>query len=276
MVYHNTSVKRFKRSTKDDLVRELAVPRLEADTESVEWMNSFLSRFWVIYEPVLSATIVASVDAVLMDSTPSFLDSLRLTTFTLGSKAPRIEEIRTYPNTDQDIIMMDWRLSFVPAADEELTVKQKASKVNPKIVLTVRVGKGFVGAGIPILLEDIVFKGNMRIRIKLMNAFPHVQIVDLSFLEPPTIDYVLKPIGGETMGFDIAHIPGLAPYIRDTIHASLAPMMYDPNVFTLDIATMMNANAADGGMSFLWQDECADGGGEEMYVRIPIGLDGIG
>lgn len=34
------------------------------------------------YEPVLSQTIVASVDAVLASSTPSFLESIRLTTFT--------------------------------------------------------------------------------------------------------------------------------------------------------------------------------------------------
>jgi hypothetical protein len=34
------------------------------------------------YEPILSQTIVASVDAVLEANTPSFLESIRLTTFT--------------------------------------------------------------------------------------------------------------------------------------------------------------------------------------------------
>jgi hypothetical protein len=36
-----------------------------------------VQRFWLIYEPVLSATIVASVDQVLQVSTPAFLDSVR-------------------------------------------------------------------------------------------------------------------------------------------------------------------------------------------------------
>jgi Ca2+-dependent lipid-binding protein len=37
------------------------------------------------YEPVLSQTIVASVDAALEANTPSFLESIRLTTFTRES-----------------------------------------------------------------------------------------------------------------------------------------------------------------------------------------------
>jgi len=37
-----------------------------------------VQRFWLIYEPVLSATIVASVDQVLSVSTPGFLDSVSI------------------------------------------------------------------------------------------------------------------------------------------------------------------------------------------------------
>jgi Ca2+-dependent lipid-binding protein len=46
----------------------------------------------------------------------------------------------------------------------------------------------------------------MRIRLKLMTSFPHVQVVDICFLEPPVIDYVLKPVGGEHFGFDINNV----------------------------------------------------------------------
>lgn len=37
------------------------------------------------YEPVLSQTIVASVDAALAASTPGFVESIRMTTFTRKS-----------------------------------------------------------------------------------------------------------------------------------------------------------------------------------------------
>lgn len=72
------------------------------------------ARFWLIYEPVLSATIIATVDSTLATQTPAFLDSIRMTTFTLGTKAPRIDHVRTFPATEDDIVMMDWQFSFTP------------------------------------------------------------------------------------------------------------------------------------------------------------------
>ncbi|KAJ8517020.1 hypothetical protein ONZ45_g5719 [Pleurotus djamor] len=204
--YYTTSLERVRRRSRDDIQRELVKTRLASEHETADWINNFLDRFWLIYEPVLSTTIVSSVDQVLSSNTPPFLDSLRLSTFTLGTKAPRVDKVRTFPKTPDDVIMMDWGISFTPNDVSDMTPRQAALKVNPKIVLSVRVGKGLATAAIPILLEDITFTGLMRIRLKLMSNFPHVQVVDFCFLEKPVIDYVLKPIGGETFGFDIANL----------------------------------------------------------------------
>jgi len=249
--YYKTSIRRFRRNARDDITRELMKERLDTGVETVDWLNVFLQRFWLIYEPVLSASIVQSVDMVLSASTPSFLDSIRLTTFTLGTKPPRIVDIRSYPKTDDDIVLMDWKIAFVPNEISDMTAKQIKNKVNPKIVLTVRVGKGMVGAGMPILLEDVAFSGLIHVKLKLMNNFPHVQTVSISFLEKPIIDYVLKPLGGETFGFDIANIPGLAPFIRDQIHATLQPMMYDPNEYILDMEAMLSGVPLDTAIGVL-------------------------
>lgn len=204
--YYTTSMERVRRRARDDIQRELVKTRLASEHETADWINHFLDRFWLIYEPILSQTVVSTVDQILSANTPPFLDSLRLTTFTLGTKAPRIDKVRTFPRTADDIIMMDWGISFTPNDVLDLTERQKQSKVNPKIVLAVRVGKGVAGATIPILLEDIEFSGLMRIRMKLMANFPHVQIVDVSFLEKPVVDFVLKPLGGDAFGVDIAHV----------------------------------------------------------------------
>jgi hypothetical protein len=64
-----------------------------------------MSKFWLIYEPVLSATVVQTVDSILVDQTPAFLDSIRLTTFTLGTKAPRVESVKAFPKTDPDVVV---------------------------------------------------------------------------------------------------------------------------------------------------------------------------
>jgi hypothetical protein len=61
----------------------------------------------------------------------------------------------------------------------------------------------------------------MRIKVRLMNNFPHIRSVGLSFLEKPTIDYVLKPVGGETFGVDIAYVSTPQPYRIDGGHTDL-------------------------------------------------------
>ncbi|KIM32474.1 hypothetical protein M408DRAFT_327029 [Serendipita vermifera MAFF 305830] len=248
--YYSTSIERFRRRARDDMQRELTKTRVFKEAETADWMNNFLARFWKIYEPVLSTTIVNSVAQILSASTPAFLDSIALTTFSLGNKAPHIDHVKTEPYTEEDIVEMQWGISFTPNDVADMTYREAEKKENPKIILEIRVGKG-ITATMPILLEDITFKGTMNIRMKLITAFPHIQIVDISFIEPPWIDYVLKPIGGETFGFDIASIPGLSSFIRDTTHSILGPMMYKPNVFTLNLEQLMSGVPLDTAIGVL-------------------------
>ncbi|KAG1799429.1 uncharacterized protein HD556DRAFT_1458280 [Suillus plorans] len=129
--------------------RELIKTCLAPKHESADWMNKFLDRLWLIYEPVLSATIVAFVDQMLSTTIPAFSDSLRLTTFTLGTKTSRIDKVRTSPRTANDVAMMVWGISFIP------------NHRNPKIVQSVRLGKGLATAFMPIpglqtFIRDII------------------------------------------------------------------------------------------------------------------------
>ncbi|KAH9860893.1 hypothetical protein IAQ61_010628 [Plenodomus lingam] len=249
--YYRTSIRRVRRNARDDLNREMAKHKLETDTESLEWINSFLVKFWPIYAPVLCDTIVGTVDQVLSTSTPAFLDSLKMKTFVLGTKPPRLEHVKTYPKTQDDIVLMDWKFSFTPNDTADLTARQIKNKINPKIVLEIRVGKGMVSKGLDVIVEDMAFSGLMRLRFKLQLPFPHIEKVEMSFLERPTIDYVCKPLGGETFGFDINFIPGLETFIMEQIHANLGPMMYDPNVFPIEIAKMLAGNPVDQAIGVL-------------------------
>lgn len=153
--YYSTSLARVRRRARDDIQRELVKTHLLSEHESANWINHFLDRFWLIYEPVLSSTIISSVDQILSVNTPPFLESIRLTTFTLGTKAPHIDSVRTFPDTDEDVVMMDWKISFTPNDVSELTQRQAEKKVNPKIVLSIRLGTGFATAAMPILFVEI-------------------------------------------------------------------------------------------------------------------------
>ncbi|KAF2841081.1 tricalbin [Patellaria atrata CBS 101060] len=243
--YYRTSIRRVRRNYRDDISRELAKNRLETDNESLEWINSFLVKFWPIYAPVLCETIVNSVDQVLSTSTPAFLDSLRMKLFTLGTKPPRLEHVKTYPKAQDDIVLMDWKFSFAPNDTSDLTSKQIKNKQNPKIVLEVRVGKGMISKGLDVIVEDMAFSGLMRVKVKLQIPFPHIEKVEICFLGRPTIDYSCKPLGGDNFGFDINFIPGLESFIMEQVHANLGPMMYEPNVFPIEIAKMLAGNPID-------------------------------
>ena len=113
-----------------------------------------------------------------------------------------------------------------------------------------------------------------------MTNFPHVQAIDLSFIEQPTFDYVLKPIGGETFGFDINSIPGLAPFIRQQVHSNLGPMMYDPNVFTIDLESLLSGTPLDSAIGVLkvhiidargLKAVKLGGGAPDPYVSVALG-----
>ncbi len=243
--YYRTSVRRVRRNFRDDLNRELALKKLETDTESLEWINSFMSKFWPIYQPVLAQTVINSVDQVLSSATPAFLDSLKLKTFTLGSKPPRMEHVKTYPKAEDDIVIMDWKFSFTPNDTSDMTARQVKNKINPKVVLEIRVGKAMISKGLDVIVEDMAFSGTMRLKIKLQIPFPHVEKIEMCFLERPSIDYVCKPLGGDMFGFDINFIPGLETFILEQIHGNLAPMMYDPNVFPIEVAKMLSGSPVD-------------------------------
>jgi len=281
MTYYATSVRRFRQRARSDIGRELAKARLATkdEFESADWMNNFLDRFWLIYEPILSTSIVSSVDQVLSASTPAFLDSIRLSTFTLGTRAPRIDKVHTYPRTADDEVLMDWAFSFIPNDIQDITPRQAATRVNPKIVLAIRIGKSLATATMPILLEDLAFSGIMRIKMKLMTAFPHIQIVDLSFMEKPVFDYVLKPLGGDTFGFDVANMPGLSSFVRETVHSILGPMMYHPAVFTLNLEQMLSGAPIDTAIGVIQifvrsasnlKGRKIGGGDPDPYVAISI------
>lgn len=249
--YYRTSIRRVRRNFRDDVKRELAKARLETDSETLEWINSFLVKFWPIYGPVLCKTIVNSVDQVLSTSTPAFLDSMRLGYFDLGTKPPRLEHVKSYPKADDDIVLMDWKFSFTPNDTADLTARQIKNKMNPKVILEVRIGKAMISKALKIIVEDMAFSGLMRVKVKLQLPPPHIEKVEICFLERPTIDYVCKPLGGETLGFDINFIPGLETFIMEQIHANLGPMMYDPNVFPIEIAKILAGNPVDQAIGVL-------------------------
>lgn len=46
-------------------------------------------------------------------------------------------------------------------------------------------------------------------------------------------------------------IPGLHSFIRDMTHATLGPMMYDPNIFTLNLEQLLSGKPLDAAIGVI-------------------------
>ncbi|VEU19295.1 DEKNAAC100563 [Brettanomyces naardenensis] len=243
---YRSELRRFNINLRDDMKRVSASESLDKRSESMEWLNSFLAKFWVIYMPALSELVITQANAILKDvEPPTPIKKLSLDEFTLGTKAPKVESVRSFTKLGQNVYRMDWDFGFTPNDTDGMTKEQLRKKVDPKVALGISVGKGVVSASLPILVEDMSFKGKMRITFQLAESFPFIEIVSVMFLEPPEIDYGLKPVGGNTFGIDImALVPGLSSFVNGIIHATLKPMLYAPNHFDVNVRDIVEGSVA--------------------------------
>lgn len=238
---YRTELRRFNINLRDDMLRVSSYESLENRTETMNWLNSFLAKFWVIYMPALSDMVITQANATLKDiEPPTPIKKLSLDEFTLGSKAPAVNAIRSVSKLGPDVYQMEWDFGFTPNDTDGMTKEELSKKVDPKVALGISVGKGVVSASLPILVEDMSFAGHMRITFKLGESFPFIEVVSIMFLEPPSIDYALKPVGGNTFGLDImSMIPGLSSFVNGIINSTLAPMMYKPNSMDINVREIM-------------------------------------
>ncbi|KAH3900035.1 Tcb3p SCDLUD_004352 [Saccharomycodes ludwigii] len=244
---YRAEFRRFNRNYRDDLKRITIHEDLSGKVETTIWLNSFLSKFWIIYMPVLSQQVKDIVNPILKSVTPGFgIDALTLNEFTLGTKAPTIDSIKSYTKKGKDIVEMDWAFSFTPNDTSNMTANEIRAKVNPKIALGITIGKGVVSKTLSVLAEDINFAAKARITLNLSDNFPNIKIVSVSLLEPPLVDFALKPIGGDTLGLDImSFLPGLKSFVKSMIDSNAGPMLYAPNKLDINVEEILAASAKD-------------------------------
>lgn len=238
---------RFNRNIRDDLTRITVEETLSQRKESMLWMNSFFSKFWVLYMPVLSQQVKDAVNPALAGVAPGYgIDAISLHEFTLGSKAPSVKAISTDTKVGSDVSDMVFEFAFTPSDVSDMTSKEANAMIHPKIVLAISLGKSVVSTKMKVIVEDINVSGRMRAKIKFGNTFPNIQMVSVQMLEAPVIEFGLKPLGGDTLGLDVmSFLPGLKKFVQTIINANVGPMLYAPNHFDINVEELMAAQAND-------------------------------
>lgn len=245
LLYRTSSIK-YRATIRNQIQKELTVQRIEDDYESLEWLNTFLDKYWPRLEPSVSQMVTQEVNEVLRTNTaiPTFVKALWIDQLTLGIKAPRIEVVKTFQNTESDVVVMDWGLSFTPHDLSDMNAKQLRNFVNQKIVVKAKL----FGLTVPVYLSNVSFKAEARVRFKLMTPFPHVETVNFQLLKVPDIDFVAKLFGDFVFNWEVMSIPGLLPTIRKLAQVYAGNVLLPPFSLQFNIPQLLSGSAVSMGV----------------------------
>ncbi|CAD24998.1 similarity to HYPOTHETICAL INTEGRAL MEMBRANE PROTEINS [Encephalitozoon cuniculi GB-M1] len=231
---YNRKIERFTRSLKSLVYHSARQEKARNNGETVEWLNYIVKKFWEVGEPVISAQVYQQVNNELLKVTPPFLNGLRLTEFTLGSRSPFIEGI-SYISMDGNTLAIEIDVAFVPleiSRDVVNYLENDSKNWNSKIQLSARVGtRNGIGINLPILVKELFFKGRVRVVANLFSKNVFIKDVEVCLMDSPEFDFTLVPL----KMVDIMDVPGLSRWIRGIINSTLATTIVNPSSITIDV-----------------------------------------
>lgn len=238
-LYYRTSSRKYRSSIRNLVQKEFTVQNIETDNETMEWLNMFLDKYWPILEPSVSQIIVDQVNDILATNPniPTFITNLWIDQFTLGIKPPRIETIKTLLNTESDIVVIEWAVTFTPHDLTDMTAKQIKNFVNQAVLLKLKL---FNFLTLPISVSNLSFNVKARLRFKLMTPFPHMETVNIQLIDVPDIDFIAQILGNTIFNWELMAIPGLYPFIKIMMKKYLSPMLMTPFSLQFNIPSLLS------------------------------------
>ncbi|GEQ67789.1 hypothetical protein JCM33374_g1454 [Metschnikowia sp. JCM 33374] len=235
-ILYRSSVRKYRQSLREHAQREFSIRSIENDYETMDWLNVFLEKFWHFLEPSVAQIVTEQVNPILAASpAPAFIKALWLDAFTAGTKPPRIDMVKTLAGTADDVVVMDWGCSFTPNEMADSNNKQTKSKVNQKVT----VKANLFGFEVPVTVSDISFKCLLRVRLRMMTAFPHIETVNVSLLEAPQFDFNARLLGDTPFNWEVLAFPGLYPFINEMVKKYVGSIVFSPLSFQLNVQQLM-------------------------------------
>lgn len=235
-ILYRSSVRKYRLSIREQAQREFSIRSIENDYETMDWLNVFLEKFWHFLEPSVAQIVTDQANPILAASpAPAFIKALWLDAFTAGTKPPRIDMVKTLAGTADDVVVMDWGCSFVPNEMADTNNKQTKSKVNQKVT----VKANLFGIEVPVTVSDVSFKCLLRVRLRMMSAFPHIETVNVSLLEAPQFDFNTRFFGDTPFNWELLAFPGLYPFINEMVKKYVGSIVFSPLSFQLNVQQLM-------------------------------------
>ncbi|KAJ3061081.1 hypothetical protein HDU99_005678, partial [Rhizoclosmatium hyalinum] len=144
-----------------------------------------------------------------------------------------------------DTLIMEWGLLFVPV-DEDGVSKRDRERGNvrhSKIEIKAKFGMGVLGPlaiPIPVVVEHLEFRGNLRLELKFVSKYPHVSKIEYCFTDTPIVDFSLRPL----KAIDMMDMPGLKNSLNQIVASALSSYV-TPRKNTIDLDAIMNGTGAE-------------------------------
>ncbi|KAK6463826.1 C2 domain-containing protein [Scheffersomyces coipomensis] len=247
-ILYRSSIKKYRTTLREQVQREFSIKSIETDYETMDWLNNFLEKFWFFLEPSISNIVCEQVNPILASSpAPGFIKALWIDSFSAGTKPPRIDCVKTLQGTNDDVVVMDWGFSFTPNALADASTKQLKNKINQKTIVKASI----FGFPFQVAVSDIAGRGIARVRLRMMSSFPHVETINISFLEPPQFDFNSKIVSDAPWIWEVLAIPGLYPFINEMVKKYAGAMFFSPVSFQLNVQQLLSGYAFDSAIGVL-------------------------
>uniref|UniRef100_A0A646QE25 Tricalbin-1 n=1 Tax=Hemiscolopendra marginata TaxID=943146 RepID=A0A646QE25_9MYRI len=214
--------------------------------ETAEWLNFIINRWWIFSSHSIFSLVKNSLDPLLNDAKPSFLESIQLSEFTLGDATPVFKSIKAFDVTSGEQKPLTLITVAKPLADLAHSVKcQLALETEVglhcpdyRLVLNARVGGKGVGVDLDVAMEKLNISGKLNIAFHLSMEcpFPHITKISFTFIDKPEIWFNLRILKTVQM----MEVPILKTWVHSLVTDALTTALVDPGKFDL------NLHAAEG------------------------------
>ncbi|XP_078674088.1 uncharacterized protein LOC144912546 isoform X3 [Branchiostoma floridae x Branchiostoma belcheri] len=226
---------------------ELRVHRKRAlrQSETAEWLNFILNRWWVFSAPSIFAKLKLHLDPMLNEMKPGFLDSIELTCFTLGDQTPHFHLVKAYEYSD---MMTNPRvatpenitsppLDMAKVSDYQLVLEADVGLccADFKMIYTARLGGKMMGANIDVAVEKLNISGKMQFVLHMDNVtkFPHIARATICFIEKPEVWFSIRMM----KAVKLMDVPVLKTWLHSLLMDGLITSLVDPGKMEIKLAS---------------------------------------
>ncbi|BEI79854.1 hypothetical protein CcaverHIS002_0103830 [Cutaneotrichosporon cavernicola] len=237
--------------------------------ESVEWLNHLVQLVWGLVDSTMFIPLADTVEDILQQSLPGFVDSVRITDISQGANALRITSIRALPDQpgDKGYPKTDWiddgeNLKLKDTTGKEIEEDQAGDYYNFEASFAYSALPGqkdrsknihmliqfFLGMNdwfhipLPIWIQVEQIFGVIRLRVQFIPDPPFVRNVTFALCGVPAVEVSAIPMSRRLP--NVLDLPFISSFVKDGIAAGTAELSV-PKSMTLNIKEMLSGAVGD-------------------------------